>query len=1064
MLIEKITDFAIPPKCPFAQTDLGVKLTNYTSGKRITDVLHTRSEKIKCSDDTCMGSLMTGQSDEPGCRTKGEILDEALKFQELYWSTIKTASPEDLSNRMNEITEEVLRTGTYSMKMEEMEFGVKMAWRNASRCIGRIQWNKLHVQDYRHVTSTKDMFEAICKHLEYATNGGNIRSTITLFPPRIPGREDFRVWNPQLINFAGYLQPDGSIIGDPGRLQFTRVCQRLGWKGKGGRFDVLPLVLSAPGEGAKCYELPEELVMMIDIEHPKYEWFKELGIRWYAVPAVSEMMLDMGGLCFTAAPFNGWYMATEIGARNLCDIQRYNISKEVAEKMDIDTMTHTTLWKDIALVETTLAVLHSFQKNKVTIVDHHTAADTFMKHMEMELASRGGCPADWVWIVPPISGSSTPVFHQEMINYNLKPSYEYQEKAWKTYKWPENDKIKLKYSFASIAKVVRLCLNMMSRARSGRIQATILYATETGKSETFARKLGNVLHSSFNTKVLCMDEYDSSDLTSEDFIVIVASTFGSGEPPDNGKDFWKSLKELKEKKMLLKNLKYSVFALGSSSYPYFCNFGKNVDKILSDLGGQRIMPVELGDELGGQEHTFNQWIPSIYKTSCKDFNIELSDDMLMPMMDINTWKSGHFRLVESNAKQRELLTELSKLHNKKLFPARITSRENLKAPEAENQTVLAVLSAKTSPLTTYEPGDHIAIFPSNPQAIVEPVLQKMEKSGIKVDDIIQTECLKNDSWEVFKRLPPASLRTYLTRYLDITTPPTSSFLSLLSDMATDSFDKRRLQKLAEDNDDYEAWKSSLYPNLAEILEEFKSIEIDPTLLISELPLLQPRYYSISSSRMASPDEVHITFTMVSYRTRDNLGPMHYGVCTSYLNKASNEDVLCYIRSAPRFRLPEDQSSPLIMVGAGSGIAPFRSFWQERDALFEKRKNDSKVPPLGQMYLFFGCRQSKLDDIYRSETTRLMKKGVLTQVFTSFSREPGQQKEYVQHRLEKESEVVLNVLNRGGHIYVCGDAVMSGDVRNTINRILSNANKNMDVDSLVDNGHFHEDVFGVLHKK
>ncbi|GBM22649.1 Nitric oxide synthase, inducible [Araneus ventricosus] len=176
MLIEKITDFAVPPKCPFAQTDLGVKLTNYTSGKRITDVLHTRSEKIRCSEDSCKGSLMTGQSGDPGYRTKGEILDEALKFQELYWSTMKTASPEDLSNRMNEITEEVMRIGTYTMKLEEMEFGAKMAWRNASRCIGRIQWNKLHAQDYRHITSTKEMFEAICKHLEYATNGGNIRS------------------------------------------------------------------------------------------------------------------------------------------------------------------------------------------------------------------------------------------------------------------------------------------------------------------------------------------------------------------------------------------------------------------------------------------------------------------------------------------------------------------------------------------------------------------------------------------------------------------------------------------------------------------------------------------------------------------------------------------------------------------------------------------------------------------------------------------------------------------------------------------------------------------------
>ncbi|GIX99686.1 nitric oxide synthase, inducible [Caerostris extrusa] len=966
---------------------------------------------------------------------------------------------------MNEITEEVMRTGTYTMKLEELIFGSKVAWRNAPRCIGRIQWNRLYVNDCRHITTTKEMFEGLCRHIEYATNNGNIRSAITLFPQRIGGREDFRVWNPQLINFAGYLQPDGSVIGDPGRLQFTRICQRLGWKGKGGRFDILPLILSAPGEGAKFYEIPEELVMRVDIEHPKYEWFKELGIRWYIVPAVADMMLDCGGLCFTAAPFNGWYMATEIGARNLCDVQRYNMAQEIAEKMGLDTKTHTSMWKDIALVETTLAVLYSFQKNNVTIVDHHTAADTFMKHMETELSQRGGCPADWVWIVPPISGSSTPVFHQEMINYNLKPSYEYQEKAWLTYKWPKNDKIKLKYSFASIAKAVRLCVHLMSKVRCGRTEATILYASETGKSETFARKLANVLHASFNTKVLCMEDYDTNDLTSEDFVIVVASTFGTGEPPDNGKDFWKSLKEYKENRTSLKNLKYAVFALGSSSYPKYCAFGKNVDTIFSDLGAKRVMAVELSDELGGQEHTFNKWLPSIYKSSCKDFNIELGDDLVLPMMDFNTWKSGHFRLAESKTKQKDLLTELSNLHSKKVFPATVTSRENLKAPEAENQTILARLSAKNSALSTYEPGDHVAVFPSNPAAVVDPILKKLEKAGFNVDDVIQTECLKNGSWEIFKRLPAASLRTHLTHYLDITTPPTSSFLLLLSEMATDSFQKRRLKKLAEVPDDYETWKSFLYPNLAEILEEFPSIELDPTLLLSELPLLQPRYYSISSSRLASPDEIHVTFTMVSYRTRDDLGPLHYGVCTSYMNAVQKEDLLCFIRNAPRFRMPENKAAPIIMVGAGSGIAPFRSFWQERDALSEKYTNGNSLN-LGQMYLFFGCRQSKLDDIYKHETSRLQKKGVITKVFTALSREPGQKKggEYVQHRLEKESQVVLDVLDNGGHIYVCGDAVMAADIRSTIEKILSNGNKKIDIDTLVENGKYHEDVFGVLHKK
>jgi nitric oxide synthase oxygenase domain/subunit len=178
-----------------------------------------------------------------------------------------------------------------------------------------------------------------------------------------------------------------------------------------------------------------------------------MDLEWYALPAVSGMMLDVGGIEFPASPFSGWYMVTEIACRDLCDSSRYNILQDVAERLGLDTRSNTTLWKDIAVSEITLSVLDSFQKAGVTIVDHHTAADSFMKHLENEQRLRGGCPAgettfegkqlstlsrlfilctyfsDWVWIVPPMASSLTPVFHQEMLNYELKPSYEYQVRS-----------------------------------------------------------------------------------------------------------------------------------------------------------------------------------------------------------------------------------------------------------------------------------------------------------------------------------------------------------------------------------------------------------------------------------------------------------------------------------------------------------------------------------------------------------------------------------------------------------------------------------------------------------
>ncbi|XP_035167146.1 nitric oxide synthase, endothelial-like, partial [Oxyura jamaicensis] len=369
------------------------------------------------------------------------------------------------------------------------------------------------------------------------------RSAITIFPQRVPGRGDFRIWNSQLIRYAGYRQPDGSVLGDPANVDITELCVHYGWSPGNGRFDVLPLLLQGPDEAPELFPLPPELVLEVPLTHPTLEWFGELGLRWYALPAVSNMLLEIGGLEFPAAPFNGWYMSSEIGTRNLCDSHRYNLLQEVALRMGLDTRKTSSLWKDKAAVEVNIAVLHSYQVAKVTIVDHHAATESFVKHMENELRTRGGCPADWVWIVPPISGSLTPVFHQEMVNYQLCPTFRYQPDAWKVYV-SKGTTVTRRKTFKEVANAVKISAKLMGHVMARRVKATILYATETGKSRTYAWSLCQLFRRAFDPKVLCMDEYDIVSLEHETLVLVVTSTFGNGDPPECGESFSKALMEM----------------------------------------------------------------------------------------------------------------------------------------------------------------------------------------------------------------------------------------------------------------------------------------------------------------------------------------------------------------------------------------------------------------------------------------------------------------------------------------------------------------------------------------
>ncbi|NYI06961.1 nitric oxide synthase oxygenase [Allostreptomyces psammosilenae] len=346
---------------------------------------------------------------------------EAISFLEAF-SRENPRAAVDLTERVRQVLMEIDRTGTYRHTPEELTWGAKVAWRNSARCIGRLYWNSLQIRDRRRVHTPAEVAAECVEHLRSAWRGGRIRPTITIFPADAPDGPLVRIWNDQLIRYAGYLTPDGHRIGDGQYTRFTSLVGALGWRGAGTPFDVLPLLIETR-QGVSLHPVPRDAVAEVRLSHPEFPWFADLGLRWHAVPAISNMRLEIGGVSYSAAPFNGWYMETEIGARNLVDPHRYNVLPLLGRMMGLDMSAERTLWRDRALIELNRAVLHSFDEQGVAITDHHTESQRFLQHLRKEEAAGRVCPADWSWIVPPVSGGLTPVYHRYYDQADLRPAF-----------------------------------------------------------------------------------------------------------------------------------------------------------------------------------------------------------------------------------------------------------------------------------------------------------------------------------------------------------------------------------------------------------------------------------------------------------------------------------------------------------------------------------------------------------------------------------------------------------------------------------------------------------------
>lgn len=508
----------------------------------------------------------------------------------------------------------------------------------------------------------------------------------------------------------------------------------------------------------------------------------------------------------------------------------------------------------------------------------------------------------------------------------------------------------------------------------------LLYGSQTGTAEGLAKKTAKAAEKiGFAPKLVDMAKYESVDLAKEENVLVITSTYGDGDPPDNAQAFWSYLRA--DTAPPLAHLRYSVLALGDTNYAAFCQFGKLCDERLEKLGAQRVHP-----------------------------RVDCDVDYDAPA---KAWTDGVFAAlagtrVNCEESAASIHESPSTIHDRKNpFPARLLVNRLLNAEGSAKEVRHYEISLAGSGLS-YEVGDALGVLPANCSELVSDLLAALGCDG---EEAVKTP----DGSET-------SLRLALAQHYDITRPSTELLKTAAERGAADGALAALLKPARRDDLKKWLWGREVIDVITGLTTPFTAPE-----LIGLLKKLQPRLYSISSSPKAHPGEVHLTVAAVRY---DGHGRARKGVCSTFLAERCTADtpVPVFVQTSHGFRLPVDGGVPVIMCGPGTGIAPFRAFLEERRATGAGGRN----------WLFFGDQKRASDFLYREQLEGWLADGHLTRLDLAFSRDQAE-KIYVQDRMRENTAELWAWLESGAHFYVCGDASrMAKDVDTALHQIAETA--------------------------
>lgn len=492
------------------------------------------------------------------------------------------------------------------------------------------------------------------------------------------------------------------------------------------------------------------------------------------------------------------------------------------------------------------------------------------------------------------------------------------------------------------------------------VPVTVLFGSQTGTAEGLAKKLVKTLKKgNFEPNLQDMGNYDQEQLSKEKNLLVITSTYGDGEPPDSALEFHTWL--MSDAAPRLDGVNFSVLSLGDSSYPDFCQCGTDFDLRFEALGANRIYPrVDVDVD---PDQPYADWSKGIIAVLAPASTAAISNKVTSDEIE----ETGYSK--------------------KNPFPSIVLKNHNLNGPGSK-ETHHIEISLEGSDLG-YEVGDALGVYPENCASVVDEIIAALPfKSG---------DVPTSTGEEV-------SLREALIRHYDIGT---------INKALIEKWQKRSgspyLRSLVEADDKKEWEKFCWGRDLIDLVIDYPADFSDGEDFVSVLKKLQPRLYSIASSPRAHPGEVHLCVGIVRY---DSHGRKRGGICSTYLSDRLNANSKpgVFVHHNAAFRLPADGNVPVIMVGPGTGIAPFRAFLEDRKATGAKGKN----------WLFFGNPHEKTDFLYRDELEAFQKDGTLSRMDLAWSRDQ-KEKIYVQHLMLKQGAEMWKWLQEGAAFYVCGDA-------------------------------------------